>query len=324
MTSLDLHGRPRAQSLLTQLDRTYWDWADSLPGPLQAAAYDRSTFDGSQEKTEFKGPSSLNPGMTGTPWLFWERTSQLDDESFLTLSFAGALVVLSSMVMDHLADGQARDPARSALLARALEAQGRQKFRKSFPDGSVFWRDYQRLQADHIHSLASELEHRRSPSGLSAETFRRMVAGKFAPIAVTARAFSVVLEDSELGERAERGLRELAVGSQLLDDMGDWADDLRAEQLTFYIKGANESWDWTDRPLPSTEEVEAAIRGTMHDVRTLNETIRSLDSVLESTRSLACSAWEEYVHGYLALAEQHREIAVAGYLKPMIESEFAS
>jgi hypothetical protein len=56
------------------------------------------------------GPSTMNPGVTCTPWLFWELTQDVEGEVLVEVALGGTLIVLASVLLDHLVDGQAAQP----------------------------------------------------------------------------------------------------------------------------------------------------------------------------------------------------------------------
>ena len=116
MTELRLLEKSRAADLLARLDRAYFHFVDGLPGPLRILALKRGTYVGTASDAPFEGVSTMNPGVTCTPWLFWELVETLDDERILGVAGAGTLVVLASVLLDHMVDGQAENPGGTSLL----------------------------------------------------------------------------------------------------------------------------------------------------------------------------------------------------------------
>jgi hypothetical protein len=131
MTELRLPEGDRTAGLLARLDDAYIEFVSRLPPPLR---------DLYVRKTTFTGPSSMFPGITCTPWLFWETTRDVDDELFLQLALGGSLVVLASVILDHLVDDQVAQTAKTTLLHQALFEEGTAQFRAGMPPEHSIWR----------------------------------------------------------------------------------------------------------------------------------------------------------------------------------------
>src|SRR3972149_6309148 len=102
MMMLPVRGNERRASLLAALDERDLAFVAGIPEPLRERGLRRRTYTGEAVDDVFVGPSTLNPGVTLTPWLFWETTSPLDDATFLSLAEGGSMVVISSALLDHL------------------------------------------------------------------------------------------------------------------------------------------------------------------------------------------------------------------------------
>ena len=110
----------RQSDLFEKLNSRYFDFARQLPQPLKRLGTLKSTFLGSPHEGIFEGVLELNPVLAGTPWLFWETFSSLEDEQYLQIAEAGTMFVLASIVLDHLVDGQAERQEQVALFHQAL------------------------------------------------------------------------------------------------------------------------------------------------------------------------------------------------------------
>jgi hypothetical protein len=153
----------RAKQLARQLDRRYLALTGGLPPLLRSVARQASTYTGIAGDEPFAGISSLNPGLTGAPWLFGRLFARLDVDALLDLAEAGALVVLAAMILDHLVDGQLEQRETLTLLQSTLQHAGTARLHRLFPTGASFWLHFQRLGKEHVAGLAAEVELSRSP-----------------------------------------------------------------------------------------------------------------------------------------------------------------
>ncbi len=263
--------------------------------------------------------SVMNPGITCTPWLFWDMTQDLDDSTFLALAEAGGWIVLASVLLDHLADGQAGESGATALLGRSLRHAGLRRFRQAIPATSTFWAHLRRLDQDHIMALSLEAQARARPATFSQRDFIRMARGKFAPIAVAMAAILTTLGREERLGPVERSIRDLAVASQLLDDLGDWQEDLAAGRLTYFLSRLAPPACWAERPWPSPAEIQQAIDASWQDLEHLDLVESWLQGSLQAVEGLVCPAWKAYLVGYRSLARQHAARLAARHLMRAIE-----
>lgn len=66
----------------------------------------------------------MNPGLTCTPWMFWTITRGVDRHHFIELALGGGLVILASILLDHLVDHQVKRVGEIALLQSELQGRG--------------------------------------------------------------------------------------------------------------------------------------------------------------------------------------------------------
>jgi hypothetical protein len=314
MTIPTPRGDERRVSLLAALDERYLTFVAGLPEPLRGLGFLRSTYTGEAGDVSFRGPSTLNPGVTLTPWLFWETTAPLDDETFLDLAEAGCLIVISSALLDHLVDGQADSAEDAVLLQRILHEGGIGRLRRRLGGASPFWPVADRLIAEHLEGLASEKAMRADPTRFTYPEFQRMVRVKFAPIVVTMAAYLAATDRLDLLDLVENSIKHLAVASQLLDDIGDWEQDHQAGRTTFFLASLG-----THRPDDgpvglSVEEVADRISATWLDVDQLNLAAGWLDRSRGSVEGISCPRWVEYLDGFRALTREHIRQTTAAHL----------
>ena len=319
VTHLKLAEDSRAAALLARLDSSYFQLVDRLPPRLGLLARQGSTYTGIQAGEAFGGVSAMNPGITGTPWLFWEPVQCLEDGVFLQLALGGSLVVLASVLLDHIVDGQAVRQGEMVLLHQALHEEGTARLRACLAADSGFWDDFERLGAEHVVGLAAELSARSEPEQLTLDAFCAMVPFKFSPIAITMAAFCHALGQPGLLAPIELSIKHLAVASQLLDDMGDWEEDLQAGHLTYYLTQLAPPAAWQATDWPAASELQQRIDADWLDIHTTEMVLLWLERSLACVSGLPCSAWKAYLDGYCALARQHLERYGARHILRAIE-----
>jgi hypothetical protein len=132
-------------------------------------------------------------------------------------------------------------------------------------------------------------------------------------------AFVHALGRPELLAAIEASIKHLAVGSQLLDDMGDWEDDLRDHHLTYYLARLAPPHVWQASPWPETAALQAQIDANWLDLEGMHMAQAWLDRALDAVRDLPCNAWTAYVNGYRTLAGEHLKRYQARHLLRTIE-----
>ncbi len=310
----------RAARLLARLDAGYAAFAERLPARLAALARQAGTFTGDGADRPFTSFSTLNAGLAGTPWLFWPQFEQLDDDAFVRLAEAGALIVLASMVLDHLVDDQLARRAEAVLLHQALMAEGATRFRATLPQAGEFWQHHDRLSAEHLAGLAAEAAARAQPARFDREQFAPMVQGKFAPIVITIAAFAQATGQPGLVAPIEASIKALAVASQLLDDLGDWEQDRAGRRLTYLLAKLAPPAAWQAPEWPAAAELQACIDAAWADVTHLDDVVEWLDRAAAAVAGIDCPAWTEYLAGYRELALAHQRARIARHLARSLRS----
>jgi len=305
---------PRAGRLLGEMDARFFGIVEKLPDPLRVLARTRGTYEGSESQVPFEGPSSMNPGLTCTPWMFWQITREVGDQQFAGLSVGGGLVILASTLLDHLVDRQVKNIGETGLLQSALHGRGMAILRSEIGLDAEFWSHAERLLEEHRRGLAQEIQWRTKPDLLTEERFVETVSAKFAPIALTMVAYLAAAERRIFIEPIERSIKDLAVASQLLDDLGDWEEDVRQQRLTLYVKSLAPRADWTADEWPTVTELEEQIDQEWAELELLNRVRQWLDRSIEKVAGIECPAWISYLNGFRDLADQHLMGRTAGHL----------
>jgi hypothetical protein len=308
----------RAAQLFESLSSRYVKFAHQLPSPLEHYAQLKGTYAGFEDDTPMDGVGWMNPVLSGTPWLFWELFSVLDDECFLAISEAGMYLVLASVIQDHTVDNQNSDPETAALLHQAMFSAAISTYGPAFPRSSPFWTHFERLQDDHIRGLAKELEARGDPAALSEEGLTISAHGKVSPIVTTIAALAFASEQPQLLTPIERSLKHIAVASQLLDDIGDWQEDVRDKHLTRFLAQLGSTETWLAKEWPSVETLQDGIDGRWLDVFGLSQIKTWLEEALQDVDHLNCPGWKAYVQDYWDRANKNQMFLAARRLATVI------
>jgi len=314
VTRLVLPDDPRASRLFEELNAAYFRFLEKLPPPVQALGRRRQPYLGGPDSEPFGGVPELNPVLAATPWLFWETFCGLDDNTFLRIAEAGACYVVGSIVLDHIVDGQADPLGTTALLHQALYEHGLAGFRTTFPSDSPFWEHFSRLGASHLAALSAELEHQDPAAPVSFTDLRDMAEGKVSPIVSTLAALCEASDRPELLAPIETSLNHIAVASQLLDDIGDWRQDIEAHHFTYFLAQLAGEQKLDRGGWPGVEPLQARVDRDWTDVEQLRVVLDDLNLSLQAVHDLRCSGWTAYVRGYQELTDQHLTQALARHL----------
>jgi len=281
-----------------------------LPQPLKDLARSKRAFRDFQPETDLY--SSRDPA--ASPWLFWETFSCLEDDTFLQLAGAGAVLYLSSIVLDHLVDGHLVESGATALLYKALYDRGVSTLQDNFPRTSEFWAHFERLNAEHLSGLAAEVEARTKPEVFTRENMIVMAQGKVCPGVMTIAAMAEASGQQDVLRPVEKSLKNLAVASQLIDDVQDWESDVEVGHLTYFLACLVPVDDWVAGERPSIEELQQRINDQWIDVDHWREAMYWHDRAIELMHDIFCPTWTDHVHDKRTLADKHREVAIARHL----------
>ncbi len=311
---------PRSARMLEALDDRYFQFAEGLPPPLKDAALLERTILGHPVDGPFRGPVKMNALITCTPWLFWELFSGLEDDIFLTVGEAGMFLGLSSVVLDHLVDGQTENPELMALFQRAFHNRSVSCLRKVFPSSSAFWDQYERLTREYLKSLGAEVETQSSPNLLTLENFREFAGGKVSPMVITIAALAEASDMFSVLEPIETSLRHSYIAGQIHDDILDWPSDLENRHLTFFLSRLASPDTWRGEEWPTVDEGYDVNNQEWLDVEYFGLVIEHFDLCIEAVEGIQCAAWIHYLEEYRGIAEEHQKSATASHLMRTLES----
>jgi hypothetical protein len=304
----------RAAALLERLDERYLEFVRSLSPLLAKSAVQYSTFAGRPSQEPLEGLSRMNAVIACIPWLFWESFRQLPDDLFLQTAEAGALFGMASVLVDHLIDGQVGNPGEALLLHQALYAAGVAGYRCIFPGTSAFWHQFDRLADEHLSGMTLELAGRIDPGGLTPQAFYTLASARIAPMITVVAALAEVTGEPSLLPPVEASVKAVIVAGQLLDDIGDWKDDLEAGRINFYLARLCPPGTWLTGEMPPQEQLQDAIDADWRDVEGLGMVMDWFQKGLSAVQDLECSAWVEYVEGYRALTQRLLTASVTRHL----------
>ncbi len=306
---------PRAQNLLQLLEMRYFRWAEQLPDFYRQMALAEGTFTGRSGTGEFHISRSLNPLNARSPWLFWDLFSGLKDETFLDAAEAGAFSSLSTVVLDHLVDGQYSNPGLPTLFQGKLRQQGQSKLRRLFPADSTFWKLFERYDEQYSWALGLEAETQIHPHLLTNKAFIDSAMAKASPMLITLAAFTAISNQPELQTQIEKSLGACAVAGQLHDDLLDWRADYENRHLTWFLLQLLTAEEWkSEKPIPLSELEERNFK-ERRDLAVFGETIGWFDQAIDTTREINCPGWLRYLEEYRSIAVEHQRACAAYHLK---------
>lgn len=306
---------PRARRLLSALDEAYFQFTSSLPSFLGDLAISEEIIYGGQGQGDFKGPSTLNPLITCSPWLFWEAFQSLDDGLFTRIAAAGMFISLSSVMLDHLVDDQMPHPALAVLLQQAVHQQGISLFRQVFPADSAFWKSFDSYSREYLAALGLEQQAQQLKLALTLDQFEASAGGKVLPMLTTITALSLATSQTNLLNPIDASFRASYIAGQLHDDLLDWRSDLQKGHLTYTLTTLLPAHPWQGGSLPSLPELENQVEITRSDLAAFNQVLTCFDRALAAVEGITCPAWISYLQEYRSIAEQHQRACVARHLQ---------
>jgi len=281
----------RAEQLLVKLKERYQAFISQLPPPLGDFARQKGTYFGAESRDVFETP----PAALRLPWLFWEIFTGVPDDTFLDVAEGGACFFMGSILLDHLVDGQMEDPSLLTLLQRAFWVHGDAKFRHVFEPDSTFWEIYDRLLKEHLEGLAAERFAQANPETLTFDHIMEIAGSKICPGLVSLAGLAHLSDTSHTLPDIEKALKNFAAGTQFIDDVQDWWDDLASGHLTYFLTCAAPQAHWRKAPWPAQAEVEALIDSSMVDLEHWQMGIDLFTQAIKGVRHLVCPGWTDYV-----------------------------
>jgi hypothetical protein len=148
-------------------------------------------------------------------------------------------------IHDDLFDGQAKAPSLT-LIADGLFFEAERMFLRWMPDHPQFWKTCCSYACRTIESVLRVDQLQQFP-GTPLGTLCRTYAGVNAILKVGSLAVCMRYRRSRDAEKIERFANKIAIGSQLLDDLEDLAEDLRRKRLNYVALKILKA----ERPAPS-------------------------------------------------------------------------
>lgn len=289
-----LSGGNRRGRLWSDIDKAYTNFLNSLPEPVRNTGKLKATYSGKPEAGWFDGPSGLNPAIVGGPWLFWDAFSSLSDEQIRPIAVAGSYLGVSSLILDHLYDGQLDQPQTAVALQQALYDQAIHLFREHIDSSAVFWDHLDRLWSELQSSLSTERQLQIRPRLTTVEEFKATASAKAAPVAITVAALAEISNRFNGFEEVEGSLKKCGAVAQLDHDISDWRKDVRNRHMTFFLNWVIDS-ERMDNGWPTEQEIGKIIDDNSLDVKYLMLARDWCGQALAQAKRLGCQSWIHFI-----------------------------
>jgi hypothetical protein len=315
LNNYQYHKYQRAAQLLAKLKARYDQFIEQLPPSLGFFARQSQTYYGPAKSGELESP----PAALRLPWLFWEDFKGVPDDLFLDVAEAGACFFLGSILLDHLVDKQGEDSALLTLLQRAFWVRGDELFHSVFPPDSVFWEDYNRLMGGHARGLASEQFAQSHPGTFTLEKTKEIAGSKICPALVGLSGLSHLMNKPDLLTNKEKILKDFAIGTQFIDDLQDWREDLASDHLTYFLTCVAPEADWVNSPWLTEDEIERMINSSGIDMDHCRMGVNLYTRAIDNTHDMVCPGWTDYIYEKRRFAKELWDQATAKHLLRAIE-----
>lgn len=152
---------------------------------------------------------------------FWLRSEYgLDAGQTHSMSSGNVLLMLYFFLQDDLMDNRHSSAAELLPLANLLYAEFLELYRPLFPAESPFWTHFKRYLFEWSDSVSGEI------GGDYYFNDRSRIAGKAAPLKLSAIAALLLAGKESSIAAAEEAVQEVLITLQMLDDYEDWEEDL--------------------------------------------------------------------------------------------------
>lgn len=152
---------------------------------------------------------------------FWlRRECGLGPRETHIMSSGNVLLMLYFFLQDDLMDNRRSSAAELLPLANLLYAEFLELYRPLFPAGSSFWTYFKRYLFEWSDCVSGE------SAGDYYYNDRSRIAGKAAPLKLSAIAALLLSGMESSIAAAETAIQEVLITLQLLDDYEDWEEDL--------------------------------------------------------------------------------------------------
>lgn len=162
-----------------------------------------------------------------------------------------------------------------------------------YPVDSAFWGEYRRHASRYAHASILELEHRErrgEPATLTVAQAVALAVEKNALAQIIPEALGVLSGDAAGAERMRASLEQFTLAVQALDDLKDWADDLRTHSPSLVVAGLCEAGPAASA---TTEAARHAIYAGGVGRRTCELAVASLADAIALASSQPPSLWLE-------------------------------
>jgi hypothetical protein len=287
------------QAALSELDRRYWAFVETLPSHLAQLAADRKIAAGEGPSTPLRTVAELGVAVSG-PWAFRDTFPSLAEEQLLNLGEAWIFLILSVVLRDHLADSQLPLSPDTVELQQRLMTKTRDVFRSSVGSQPIFWQRFEQYEQQVVSALQLEAGYRALPD----ETYDLTTAwqigtGKSALFKAIPCAMAVLCEAMPRFAQQELSIDALAAGRQLLDDVIDWQEDLARGHYTYplaqvlsHLKEAGEE--------VSPQAIESKISNSTILEDALTQVRAWYHQALTEVEGIPCQVWTDFVRYSMA------------------------
>jgi hypothetical protein len=287
--------RPIHQSAISELDRRYQAFVETLPPRQLQLATDRKIAAGGDLSTPLKTVAELGVVISG-PWIFRDTFPRLSEEQLLELGEAGVFLMLTVVLRDHLADGQLPATPDAVELQQRLMTKARHTFRSSVGNQPIFWQRFEAYEQQVLSALQLEARYRASPGeAYDLRTAWLIGAGKSALAKAIPCAMAALCEAMPRLVPLEHSIDALAAGRQLLDDVVDWQEDLARGHYTFPLAQAVSRLEEVGEVI-SFQAIESIISNSTILEDALTQVRAWYHRALTKIERIPCQTWADFVN----------------------------
>jgi hypothetical protein len=156
---------------------------------------------------------------------YWMRdAADVELAACRELAAANIHALIHFFLLDDVIDtgpGMDKAAVRDALvLGQLFQASFQQRYTRYYTSESPIWSHYQRYLAEWAHAVAREKDLQADPDDV------RQLAGKSAPVKLSAAAMLLLADRSDMLPEMEEAVELTLATLQLSDDWADWREDL--------------------------------------------------------------------------------------------------
>lgn len=221
------------QAAVSELDRRYRAFVETLPPCLVQLARNRSALEGTKFARPLQTVAEFGVQISG-PWVLGAAFPDLTPKHLLDLGESWLYLAGVMLLDDHVIDGQLPATANVAEFRDRLMVQARDTLCSLVGERLVFWQRFEHYQRQVTSALELEVHYRslpQPPYDLAAAWY--IGTGKSALFKTIPWAMVVLSNDPTHFARLEASLDAYAASGQLLDDVADWQEDLARGHCTY-------------------------------------------------------------------------------------------